>query len=322
MSPLSKRKSQLKQARKRRHSSDKVTEVDEVLDPNPIAQDPGHVPIPAHVPVPNPPPLPVLTPKSVDVKLKQLSADKDCVHNDQQSKDHQGNFIANISALNKIYEGFPCPSEVCSGVNSLYCEVGRTSGMAMEFHVKCSVCKETVKKWWNSETRTEKKSSMRLINKEAVLGSITFGMGTVRMQRYCEYMHLPSMHHSTFQEHAEAIYKMNPQLRQLIFDKTVAIVRAAHLAESGVSEDDGRIIDICVSTDGSWLTRGHTSKVGVVGVIDVLTNNVLDAHVMSTYCYQCANHSRLSKEAWTEWYNKHIANGECDINFNGKLDLL
>ena len=59
MSPLSKRKSQLKQARKRRHSSDKVTEVDEVLDPNPIAQDPGHVPIPAHVPVPNPPPLPV-----------------------------------------------------------------------------------------------------------------------------------------------------------------------------------------------------------------------------------------------------------------------
>ena len=80
----------------------------------------------------------------------------------------------------------------------------------------------------------------------------------------------------------EAIYKLNPQLRQLIFDKTVAIVRAAHLAESGVSEDDGRIIDICVSTDGSWLTRGHTSKVGVVGVIDLLTNNVLDAHVMST----------------------------------------
>ncbi|GBN05174.1 hypothetical protein AVEN_230511-1 [Araneus ventricosus] len=50
------------------------------------------------------------------------------------------------------------------------------------------------------------------------------------------------------------------------------------------SRNDNDIIDIGVSYDGSWLTRGHTSNTGVGCVIDLLTGFVIDFEVMSNVC--------------------------------------
>ena len=47
------------------------------------------------------------------------------------------------------------------------------------------------------------------------------------------------------------------------------------------------IINIGVSFDGSWLTRGHRSKYGIGAVIDVVTVHVIDYEVLCNYCRQC-----------------------------------
>ncbi|GFO08762.1 hypothetical protein PoB_003526700 [Plakobranchus ocellatus] len=69
--------------------------------------------------------------------------------------------------------------------------------------------------------------------------------------------------------------------------KTVQLVRQQHALQNGTSLGENDPIDIAVSYDGSWLTRGHSSMIGIGCVIDVLTGYVLDFHVMSTFSQAC-----------------------------------
>ncbi|GFT04428.1 uncharacterized protein TNCV_1929481 [Trichonephila clavipes] len=53
-------------------------------------------------------------------------------------------------------------------------------------------------------------------------------------------------------------------------------------------ENLAEIADLSVSFDGTWLTRGHTSLIGVGCVLDMLTEYVVDFEVMSKE--ECINH--------------------------------
>ncbi|GFV03601.1 uncharacterized protein TNCV_3185241 [Trichonephila clavipes] len=41
------------------------------------------------------------------------------------------------------------------------------------------------------------------------------------------------------------------------------------------------VTDVAVSFDGTWLTRGHTSQIGIGCVVDTLTGYVIDYEIMS-----------------------------------------
>ena len=58
-------------------------------------------------------------------------------------------------------------------------------------------------------------------------------------------------------------------------------------ASLGIYPDSNGLLDIDVSFDGSWLTRGHTSHIGLRAVIDVHTGFVIDFHICSNYCRIC-----------------------------------
>ncbi|GFV72342.1 uncharacterized protein TNCV_638041 [Trichonephila clavipes] len=45
--------------------------------------------------------------------------------------------------------------------------------------------------------------------------------------------------------------------------------------------------EICVSGDGTWKTREHTSRIGVCSVIGDVTGKVIDVAVLSSYCKGC-----------------------------------
>ncbi|GBN45283.1 hypothetical protein AVEN_167517-1 [Araneus ventricosus] len=68
------------------------------------------------------------------------------------------------------------------------------------------------------------------------------------------------------------------------------------------------IVDIGVSYDGSWLTRGHTSNIGIGCVIDLLTGFVIDFEVMSKRCEECQQTKLALGEDTAEfhfWYEGH-----------------
>ena len=76
---------------------------------------------------------------------------------------------------------------------------------------------------------------------------------------------------------------------------------------TGKPDKDG-IIDLEVSFDGTWMTRGHRSHIGIGFVIDVYTGIVLDFEVLCNYCIAC--HKREKSGA--------KRNHKCHKNFNDK----
>lgn len=64
-------------------------------------------------------------------------------------------------------------------------------------------------------------------------------------------------------------------------------MRKAYEKFHGVNLSEDDIIDIAVSYDGSWLTRGFKSKIGIGCVVDLLTGLCIDWHVVSSYCHTC-----------------------------------
>ncbi|GFV80518.1 uncharacterized protein TNCV_2150521 [Trichonephila clavipes] len=81
-----------------------------------------------------------------------------------------------------------------------------------------------------------------------------------------------------------------------------------NVREAYGSKNGKDIVDIRVSYDGSWLTRGHTSNIGVGCVIDLLTGFVIDYEVMSKWCGECEQTKFVLEEDSAEfriWYERH-----------------
>ncbi|GFU35773.1 uncharacterized protein TNCV_1083391 [Trichonephila clavipes] len=83
-------------------------------------------------------------------------------------------------------------------------------------------------------------------------------------------------------------------------------------------QSNSAITDIDVTFDGTWLTRGHTSLIGVGCVIDLLTGFVMDFEIMSKRCIECEHAKSGLGENSAEfhvWYEGHTSS--CAINHVG-----
>ncbi|GFU43235.1 uncharacterized protein TNCV_1566841 [Trichonephila clavipes] len=62
-------------------------------------------------------------------------------------------------------------------------------------------------------------------------------------------------------------------------------------------QSNSAITDIDVTFDCTWLTRGHSSQIGVGCVIDFLTGFVMDLEIMSKRCIECEHAKSGSSDA-------------------------
>ncbi|GFX70309.1 uncharacterized protein TNCV_2955291 [Trichonephila clavipes] len=74
-----------------------------------------------------------------------------------------------------------------------------------------------------------------------------------------------------------------------------------------------------VTFDGTWLTRGHSSQIGVGCAIDLLTGFVMDFEIMSKRCIEC-EHGKSgflgeNSAEFNFWYEGYISS--CAINHVG-----
>lgn len=228
------------------------------------------------------------------------------------------NIIVNLNSLNKFINQFKCL--LCNKSRTMYSEICYTQGLANQIDVRCTSCAESVCKWWTSETSGTGRSQFYTINRDTVFASLSTGMGAEKSKSIFEKLNLSAMHHQTFQTHAEAIYNLNDEVRQVIFQKSAEIVRKEHLALAGADQNCSEPLNISVSYDGSWLTRGHTSLIGLGCVIDCLTGLVIDGHVMNSYCQVCRRIAQIPQDDERKRKEDHHAgSGSCSANFHGKF---
>ena len=63
-------------------------------------------------------------------------------------------------------------------------------------------------------------------------------------------------------------------------------IRELHTRQTETETSEGTV-DIGVSFDGTWLTRGHKSHIGAGFVIKIDTGFVMDFEILSNFCFSC-----------------------------------
>ncbi|GFV36308.1 uncharacterized protein TNCV_2233551 [Trichonephila clavipes] len=102
----------------------------------------------------------------------------------------------------------------------------------------------------------------------------TIGQGHTAMTTFCGVMDFPP-------PVAEKSYNNIINKLQLCSKEVAeASMQSAALEEVTLTNSS----DIIISGDGTWKTRGYSSRVGVCAVIGDKTGKCIDAEVMSSFC--------------------------------------
>ncbi|GFV60375.1 uncharacterized protein TNCV_3470112 [Trichonephila clavipes] len=137
------------------------------------------------------------------------------------------------------------------------------------------------------------------------------GKGYSAIEKFCMVMNIDPFSSTTYGKCARRLDNAYTLASENIFAEI-------HREIKNVYENGAEITDLSVSFDGTWLTRGHTSLIGVGCVLDMLTGYVVDFEVMSKVCRHCSvakNKLGQSSAEFSIWYEGHKS--ECDINHLG-----
>ena len=105
----------------------------------------------------------------------------------------------------------------------------------------------------------------------------------------------------TFTWHAQYIYKeMDNFYREQEIEKECV---EKSYEEKGKVRDEDEKLNIAVSFDGTWLTRGHKSLIGAAFVMDIYSGMVIDFEVLSNFCRACVMGKKKEKATFDEWFN-------------------
>ncbi|KAK7478806.1 hypothetical protein BaRGS_00029905, partial [Batillaria attramentaria] len=194
----------------------------------------------------------------------------------------------------------------------------------MHATVYCLTCEEDVAGTSQYLSTKDDGKKDYTVNQQAVFAALVCGMGAQQLNKFCESMDPPGVHHKTFQKKVEKLYAKMNELEDAVFFETVKYVREVHAKHSGITLSDDDVLDISVSFDGSWITRGHTSHIGIGCVVVLLTGLCIDAHVMCNFCLKCATTGKKIFEEkpleYAAWLVKHLP--ACEKNFTGSSGMM
>nr|XP_053634350.1 uncharacterized protein LOC128689906 [Cherax quadricarinatus] len=153
-----------------------------------------------------------------------------------------------------------------------------------------------------------------------VYGEMVTGGGYNSFIRRNALCNLPSMTLQTFNRYTSMITRASIQSCNRILVETRAIVRKEYAKQDTLADARG-VVDIDVTYDGTWHTRGHHSNFGIGVAIDAVTKLVVDYQVLCKFCFMCVSiENRLKKKRITvETYEtlKEKHESKCNKNFSG-----
>ncbi|XP_049521739.1 uncharacterized protein LOC125944722 [Dermacentor silvarum] len=217
--------------------------------------------------------------------------------------------IVDLNLLNVLLAALQC--KVCGGCAKLVTG-DRDYGLAKKLVVLCENCGEVAAQWNSRRVDGEKTCNPFEINMLATRAMLSSGNGQTAMNDIFASMGLSrrGLHNKTFQRHLKKT--LEPAAT-----RAAATVMTRCAKEVTELYDDicfGHKKNIAVCYDGTWLTRGHSSHIGVGTVVELFTGYVLDYHVMSNFCLGCENGPKPDSEGYDLWKLSH----QCQKNTSCK----
>lgn len=229
------------------------------------------------------------------------------------NKDNSPNYIlVDTNNLKKLFENLLCKE--CKS-SSLRVEFGVKHGFSHNLKIICDNC-ELLKNEIKTSTvvkNTDSSNKCFDVNLRVVQAFLSFGRGFSAFEMFCMCMNMQTMSSRTFNLHKRMLYSTFTNFSEKQLQDVRREVRNAY----GDFKDND-IVNISVSFDGTWLTRGHSSQIGVGCVIDLLTGYVVDYEVLSKRCTECEQAKASLKENSAEfdvWFQGHKQ--ICSVNHRG-----
>ena len=232
-------------------------------------------------------------------------------HREEESSDKSGNILIRRDAMMHVLSNCACPQ--CGDALETECRA-----LDMDYEVKgtCQTCNENV----FAITPEEKtQSKIRPTTAGIVQSCIDSGTGYAGFQKLVRGANLDStMSNARYSVYSKTILNSMSEM----YDQQRPIVNRAvrrEYAKEGISPDEEGILDVAVSFDGTWQTRGHHSNIGAGFVIDSFTGTVLDFEVKSKFCQRCALMKNKYNDVDTlaEKMTAHKLSGDCHVNYQG-----
>lgn len=213
--------------------------------------------------------------------------------------------VSSIAALNSAMTALNC--SVCQNTDCLeFVPVNeKRKGMALFLQLQCKSCSSLFSEGYTSPwiDGTDNVHAPFMVNDLFVLFLREIGLGHTALKKFCTVFGMQTLNKNVYQRKQSRVCQTIIETTHDLLEESVQTVWEAHREVD--PNFDG---DICVSFDGTWHKRGHTSHYGVGAVIDVLTGLVVDYEVLSTYCQACAWNAKTLGEgsvAYQDWYEGH-----------------
>lgn len=189
--------------------------------------------------------------------------------------------------INKLLNTLECPTcQESNGIQFNTCDSKR-HGFAFYLTLICQKCDTIFSEGYtrcNSESPHNPKPFT--VNDMLVLFFNQIGIGYSGMQTLGSILGCKVLNLKTFQQKEAKVSRAVCESTEAILHRSVDVVRAMNRVISDSEDID--LIDVGVSFDGSWHTRGHRSKYGIAAVIEVITGHVLDYEILCSYCQNCS----------------------------------
>ena len=231
------------------------------------------------------------------------------------------NFILlHMDKLQDIVKPLTCPR--CSEAD-LHVTSTDTKGYAVHLLLVCGHCDVKLSSEYSSPQLPTSDNPTRepyTINHLAVLAAREGGINQTGLVRLTTMMNVKGgLHHKTFSSISDTIK------HKLVYGTAYDPLHEAHSVVHRVYRDiygehEGPL-QLSVSYDGSWETRGFNSPYGVGFVIEVITGLVIDYAIRSKYCVECELVGKKlegeEKDQWQELHQDH-----CDVNHTSYSGLM
>lgn len=213
----------------------------------------------------------------------------------------KGYSIIDIELLFSHLEKYLC-CKTCGGGVALNEQI--VCGLSSRITVVCDNCSDLCS--FRNSSMTGPRNNIAEINRRYLYAMRSIGKGHAGMKLFSGIMDLPQP--ISKKSYNAAVNKLLTCTKSVVQE---CMKSAAH-EESQLTGS----ANINISGDGTWKTRGHSSRVGVCSVIGDKSGKVLDSEVLSSYCKGCDSwKTRKGTPQYDVWKAKH--ENQCLNNHTG-----
>lgn len=191
--------------------------------------------------------------------------------------------LVDMKVLNNFFAQAKC--DKCDAKSlSVRKATDKEYGLAVKLIFSCSSCDFEKKQFSSPRVSGTATITPFEVNMRAMKGIQMIGKGVTALSDFCACMNLShrGLHHKTFQGHLKSLVKACENTATESEAASVAVIKELY------TDFLNPIGNIDVVFDGSWMTRGRSSHIGVGCIIELYTGLVIDHVVYSNFCLGCA----------------------------------